>query len=71
MLMSMPPIFDLDWYENYSCDLDTALTLCPPKPTMQHSDPHKTSTKFFTHCDNLLWHFDPVTIFYRDILNLK
>jgi hypothetical protein len=34
-----------------------------------HSNPHEISTKFVVHCDNLLLlHFDPVTIFYCDIL---
>jgi hypothetical protein len=38
------------------------------KPTMLHSNPHETPTKFFVHCNNLLLlHFDPVTIFYCDI----
>jgi hypothetical protein len=36
--------------------------------TTQHSDPHKTSIKFFVHCDGLLlWHFDNVTMFYCNI----
>jgi hypothetical protein len=38
-------------------------------PTTWHSDPHESSTKFFVHYDNLLlWHFDPVTILYCDVL---